>query len=316
MTIQQLEYATTLAHYKSFNVAAKSLNISQPGLSLQIKKLEESLQVQLFDRANKKVSVTPKGELILERARLLLNESSQLKQLARQLDEDLSGELRIGIIPTLAPYLLPLFINDLNETHNALKIHVEEVLTEQVIEDIKSGKIDGGIIATPISSKIKMESIPLFYEEFKLFISPEHPLFEKDQIDIEEVPVQDIWLLKEGNCFRDQVDNICDLSRRSPEDGTFFYESNSIESLCRIVEFKGGVTFLPELTSIHFSGEQEDMVKELKGKPRVRELSLVYLPKHIRKEEMKALSAIIKKNLPKKMLSKQSSETIPTNINL
>ena len=314
MTLSQIEYALALQHYSNFNRASKHLGISQPALSIQIKKLEEEMDLLIFDRSKKKVELTEKGRLFLDRAQLLINEARQLKKLAVRLNENLKGELRIGVIPTLAPYLLPLFINQLNEKYSHLKIHIKESLTEEIIQDIKSGELDGGIIATPISSKISYNAIPLFYEGFKLFVSSTHELYDHQRVDVKEIPFQDVWLLKEGNCFRDQVNNICEFARDRGGQDLFYFESNSIESLCRIVEFKGGITFLPELTTMHLHNDKEDMIKDLNGPRKVREISIIFLPNHIRQNDLKHFAEIIRLNLPKNLLNKGKAKTVPTNV--
>lgn len=316
MNIFQLEYALALKKYKSYVRAAKALGISQPGLSIQIKNLEEELDLVIFDRSKKSIETTEKGILFLERAQLLVNESYQLRKYANQLNNQFTGELKIGIIPTLAPYILPLFINQLNETYKNLKIHIKESLTEEIIHEIKSGELDGGIISTPIQSKVEFNMIPLFYEGFMLFVSRDHPLFLKDKVSIKDIPLNDVWLLKEGNCFRDQVENICEFSNKKSRRELFYFESTSIESLCRIVEFRGGITFLPELTTLHLSTDREEMLKDISGRRQVREISLVHLPNHIHHKDLKQLGEIITQNLPKNLLHKGDARAVPTAISL
>ncbi|MEN0003877.1 MAG: LysR substrate-binding domain-containing protein [Bacteroidota bacterium] len=314
MTLQQLEYALALRRYGSYGRAAKAVGISQPAMSIQIKKLEEEVSLLLFDRSQKKVKATYEGNLFLERAQLLVTDAHQLHNLAQSLREELSGSLRLGIIPTLAPYLIPLFIREVNTTYPTLKIHMEEALTEEIIQGIKVGTFDGGIVSTPIESKLMFTIVPLFYERFLLFVSEKHPLFQQKQVQVEEIPIEDLWLLKEGNCFRDQVDNICEIVKEQDSESLFYFESNSIESLCRIVEFKGGVTFLPELTTLQFGSEREEMIKKIKGPDRVRELSLLHLPNHGKKRAMSKLCEVIKENLPKRLLNKEGAIRVPTKI--
>ncbi len=314
MTLQQLEYAMALQHYRSFSRAAHAMGISQPAMSVQVRKLEEELDLAIFDRSKKKIEATDKGRLFLDRARLLLNEAGQLKDLANMLNENVSGTLKIGVIPTLAPYILPLFINELNEKFSQLNIHIREALTEEIIQEIKAGTLDGGIISTPISLTTTFEIIPLFYEAFKLFVSREHELYQKEEVGVDDIPPSDIWLLKEGNCFRDQVNNICEIGKKKPGKELFYFESNSIESLCRIVEFRGGITFLPELATIHLQSEKEDMIRNLAGEKRVREISLLYLPNHVRKAHLVEFSKIIRKNVPRNLLQKGEAVAIPTNV--
>jgi len=316
MTIQQLIYAQALAKFSNYSRAAESLSISQPALSLQIKKLEDELGFSIVDRSAKQISITRKGHIFLERSRLLINESQQLRTLAKELKDDKSGVLKIGIIPTLAPYLLPLFIDQLNDTYRDVQILIKEALTQEIIQDLQSGELHGGIISTPITSSIEFEVTPLFYEKFQLFVSHEHPLYLHNTIDIKDIPLADVRLLKEGNCFRDQVKNICELAKQTDRYSRFQFESSSIESLCRIVEFRGGITFLPELTTMHLSAEREDMIKELKGVQKVREISLIHLPNHIFTENLNLFGSVIKENLPKHMLDAKRGKKIPTNINL
>lgn len=316
MTLQQLNYAIALQRYKNYSRAAESMGISQPAMSIQIRKLEDETNLKLFDRNRNSVIPTQEGKIFLERAQLLLTQARQLQDLVGELNENFIGELRIGVIPTLAPYLLPLFIKNLNEQFPKLKIHVKETITEEVVRLIKAGELDGGIISTPIESKVQLDTIPLFYEGFKLFVSTDHSLYEKRKVNVKDIPVKDLWLLSEGNCFRDQVNNICDIVRQEESQNLFFFESNSIEALCRIVEFKGGITFLPELTTLHFSNEHEEMIKDLLGPKRVREISLVYLPNVSRKHKLEQLATVIQRNIPKSLLKKGKSALIPTNVSL
>lgn len=313
-TLQQLVYALTLRETRHFGHAARILKISQPALSMQLKKLEETLGFKLFQRAKKDFETTERGKLFLDRAASVVSGADQLAAYAEKLKGMESGELRIGIIPTLAPYLVPLFINQLNEKHKGLRVLIKEALTEDIIGQILNSQLDGGIISTPIRSKTSFTSIPLFYEGFKLFVSGDHPLYGRKMIRVEEIKPQDIWVLKEGNCFRDQVRQICDIARNQREKELFHFESNSIESLCRIVEFRGGVTFLPELTTIHLGNDREDMIKDLTGKKQVREISMIHLPQHGREGDLEKLMEIIRANIPSTMLKKGNAETVPTKV--
>ena len=315
MTFQQLEYALALKRSGNFGRAAKSVGISQPAMSIQIRNLEQYIGLTLFDRSQKKVRITQEGEVFLDRAELLITQTRQLKDLASQLGEGYYGKINIGIIPTLAPYLLPLFMEKLNKQFPKLTIFAEEAVTEEIIHGVKSGIFDVGIISTPIESDVLFTFQPLFYERFLLFVSNKHPLFPKPKIDIEEVPKQDILLLREGNCLRNQVDNICDLkTQNEPSSTLFYFESTSIESLCRIVEYKGGITVLPELTTLYFDSERETMIKELTGPKRVREISLVHLPKHVKVNTIDKIGQLIKESVPKKLLKKGNFDPVHTNL--
>lgn len=314
MTLQQLEYALALAKHGSYSKAARSVGITQPAMSLRIKKLEDAVGLVLFDRSRKPVRPTIEGKLFLEKAQLLLTSAEQLKDFAFGLQEEVSGQINIGIIPTLAPYLLPLFISDLNDQFGELKVHIKEMLTLEILEALRSGHLHAGIISTPIQHKTQLVTKPLFYERFLLFVSEQHPLFAREQIAVGDISHHDLWLLKEGNCFRDQVDNICEIARDSNRNNLFYYESNSIESLCRIVEYKGGVTFLPELTTLHLGTDREEMIKEIVGKPRVREISMIHLPNEVRTRVLDEVITVIQRNLPSQMMARGKAETIGTRV--
>lgn len=314
MTLKQLEYALALEKYGSYSRAAKAVGISQPAMSLQIQNLEAIVNVPLFDRSQKPISPTPEGKLFLEKAQILLTEAAQLQDFAIELSEEFTGEINIGVIPTLAPYLLPLFISEVNQKFPKLKVHIWEAITTEIIEGIKSGNLNGGIISTPIQSKARIQVMPLFYEKFLLFVSEQHELYQQEKINLEDIPLGDVWLLKEGNCFRDQVNNICDVAKAKTDKSLFFYESNSIEALCRVVEYKGGITFLPELTTLHFEKEREHMIKEIKGPKHVREISLVHNPNEVRQNLLEQIMVILMDNIPKLMLKKEGTKKIPTNV--
>ena len=261
MNKTQLEYALALQKHGNYSKAAKYLGITQPALSLQIKNLESSLGIYLFDRSKKPLSVTFEGEKFLTKAQAVVIQFTHLESYAQSLKDDFAGEIVVGIIPTLAPYLVPLFIGNLNKKYPLLKVTIKEAITEQIIEGVTNGYIQLGIVATPITTSRKFDIHPLFYESFQLFISDDHPLSSQKTIDLDAIIPDDIWLLKEGNCFRDQVNSICGLSKNSSSNQKFTYESNSIEALCRIVEYQGGITFLPELSTIHLGQEREDMLR-------------------------------------------------------
>lgn len=314
MNLQQLEYALALRRFGSYSRAAKAVGISQPAMSIQVKKLEEEIGIALFDRSQRKVKTSPEGEIFMERAQLLVTQARQLRDLAQELSQDFSGDLTVGIIPTLAPYLLPLFVKQFNENFPNIKLRIKEATTEEIVQGIKSGELDGGVISTPVESKTNFMITPLFYESFLLFVSDEHPLARQKQVKLQDIPIQDIWLLREGNCLRDQIDNICEITRRKqPSQKLLQFESTSIESLCRIVEYKGGVTFLPELTTLYLSSEREEMIKTLSGPKHVREISMIHLPNHIRRGPLEEMGKVIRQNIPKGLLDKGNFQPVPTN---
>jgi len=310
----QLEYALALKKYGNYSRAAQHLGISQPGLSLQIKNLEVELGIILFDRKSKPLAPTFEGEKFLEKAVQLINQFNELENYASTLQAKLESELTIGIIPTLAPYLVPLFISELKQKYSDLKISITEITTDQVLEGIRNGELNVGIIATPIESFTKYETIPLFYEGFQIFVSEQHPLYQEEVIDISKIDSDDLWLLSEGNCFRDQVNNICGLSKNDIGDPALNYKTNNIESLCRIVEFQGGVTFIPELSTLHIGPQREDLLKPISKQNPVREISLVYLPNTQQNTNIANLAEVIKNNIPSHMLERGKGDVIKTDV--
>lgn len=314
MTKAQLDYSLALQKHANYSKAAKHLGITQPALSLQIKNLEKSLGIFLFDRSKKPLTVTFQGQQFLERAQSVVNQFSQLESFAQSLKEDYAGEIVVGIIPTLAPYLVPLFISDINEKYPLLKITIKETITEHIIEGLTNGEIQLGIVATPIETSRKFDIQPLFYESFQLFISDDHPLSAETMIDVDAISPDDLWLLKEGNCFRDQINNICGFSKETHKTQKFTYESNSIEALCRIVEYQGGITFLPELSTMHLGEEREDMLKEIKGHKRVREISMLSIPNETRIRFIEKIKESIQSNIPSSMLNNHNREVIDTGV--
>ncbi|WP_421919550.1 LysR substrate-binding domain-containing protein [Marinifilum sp.] len=311
MTLKQLEYALALQKLGSYGKVAKYMEVSQPAVSLQIQALEEELGIKLFDRSNKKVEPTANGLLFLEKAQSLFTDSKHLEDFALQLSEDVQGELHLGMIPTLAPYLLPLFADELQKRYPKLKLKVKELITPEILQGIKDGSLHGGIISTPIQLKSNFKMQSMFYEKFYLYVSDKHEFFEEDEIAIDQIDANSIWMLKEGNCFMDQVSNMCSVSAK--QDGDLVYESNNIDALRRIVDCKGGITFVPELATLMIPADQEDMLKDIKGNEKVREISLIQLRSEVRKNLLNAVVSVIKECIPKNMLNKENKELVDTN---
>ncbi|MGQ1911031.1 LysR substrate-binding domain-containing protein [Marinifilum sp. RC60d5] len=311
MTLKQLEYAVALGDLGSYGRVAKFMGVSQPAVSLQIQALEEELDIKLFDRSRKQVEPTTNGILFLQKAQSLLTESKHLEDFAFQLSEEVQGDLCLGIIPTLSPFLVPLFVDELNKRYPKINLRIVEAITEDILRGVKSGMFHGGIISTPIESKSNIEIQPIFYERFFLYVSDKHSLYKFDKVEIEKMDYNDVWMLKEGNCFMDQVTNICAIELQ--QKGSLIYESNNIDALRRIVEYKGGITFVPELATLTIPADQEDLLKEIEGKERVREVSLINLKSEVRRNLLDSVLETIKSCIPKQMLNKENKEVVKTN---
>lgn len=313
MTLTQLNYALAIAKYGSFRYAADRRNISQPALSMQIQKLEDEIGIRVFNRKANPIKITTDGALFLERAQEIVASASRLSEFSSKLTHDFSGEINIGIIPTLAPFLVPLFADPLLNDHPTFKLDIHEITTEKVVNGVRSGELDAGIISTPIDV-YGITSIPIFYEKFFIYSSEEH--FEKNvHINLNKISYDNLWLLEEGNCFRDQINNFCDLNKIR-KNKQFIYRSNSIDALIRLVDIKGGMTILPELSTLSLSEFQEENVKKIAGKPKAREIAII-VPKNYDKERyIDKLKIYIQANIPKSMLSSNGLEIVDPEIKI
>ncbi len=274
MTITQLEYLVAVDTYKNFAEAAKHCFVTQPTLSMQIKKVEEELNILVFDRSKKPVLTTDIGQLIIRQARITIKEANRIREIISNQKGEISGTLRIGIIPTLSPYLLPLFITDFIKKYPDVSLIVEELLSDQIIKKLDSDLLDVGILVTPLEEKSLIE-VPLFYEAFVVYMSTSHPFNERDQIDFSDLNINEMWLLKEGHCFRSQMINICGEQNNNSRSQLRF-ESGSLETLKRIVEMQYGYTLLPELALRGLANEKrEKYVRHFKEPKPVREVSIV-----------------------------------------
>ncbi len=276
MNINQLKYFIEFARFCNFSKTASQLGISQPALSLQIQKLEDEFEYQLVDRTKKPLSLTPEGELFFEKALKIVQQIEDLNNLSLEIEDQVEGKLKVGIIPTLSPYLVPLFIENLNRNFPKLFLDITELKTEEIIGKLNYNELDVGILSTPVQAK-NIGFVSLFYEEFYLYVSDKHELYKKEKIDLKSLSFNELWYLREGNCFQNQVNAICQLPDEGELDSSFRYISYSIESLKRIVENQGGMTFIPELATMNVPSDYEDMIKTFIEPKPVREVSAAYL---------------------------------------
>lgn len=274
MTLQQLEYVLAVDAYKQFSTAAEKCFITQPSLSAMIQKLEEELGVKIFDRSKQPIMPTEIGAEIITQARLIVNESDNLKQMVKNRLETVSGELRLGIIPTLAPYLLPLFLKDFSEKFSDLKLSIIELSTEHITAHLKKGLLDVGIMATP-SKDSQLQEDPIFYEAFVVYAPKESAVLKKRYILAEDIDPDRLMLLQEGHCMRTQVINLCALQKAQSSLSNITYEAGSLETLKRLVETHSGITILPHLAILEMSAEQMQSIRFFKPPAPVREISLV-----------------------------------------
>ncbi|RKR81603.1 LysR family hydrogen peroxide-inducible transcriptional activator [Mucilaginibacter gracilis] len=309
MTLVQLEYIVALDSYRSFVTAAEKCFVTQPTLSMQVQKLEDNLGVKIFDRSKQPVVPTEIGIEIIEQARILLGESLKIKEIISDRQKDLSGELKIGIIPTISPYLLPRIINRFIEKYPQVKLIVWEQTTEQIIQQVKLGMIDCGLLSTPLHESTLLE-IPVFYENFVAYASKSSHLFKKKTISPDDIDMEEIWVLNEGHCMREQVLNICQRRRATKGFQHFEYNTGSVETLKRMVDQNSGATILPELALSDLSDKQLDKVRHFKSPEPVREVSIVIQKNYLKRRMIEALKAEILEFVPKRMRSRKKKEVM------
>ncbi len=292
MNLQQLEYILALDEHKSFSKAAEAKFISQPALSMMIQKLEDELEIKLFDRSKKPIVPTAVGRPVIDQARVILREVEKLEEINRSLKKTMHGKLSIGIIPTLAPYLLPLFLKPFLEKFPKIHIKIYENTTEVIIDKLKTGVLDAGILVTPLSSQFIHET-PLFYEKFFAY---SHDYFKKNYLLPEDIDPDELWLLEEGHCFRSQILNLCELRKKSKN--RFEFEAGSIDTLIKMVDHQSGVTIVPELATFTLSKRQKAHLKPFAPPVPVREVSLVTHRDYVKKSLTDALQDAIINCLP------------------
>ncbi len=296
MTIQQLEYIVALDTHRHFVTAAESCFVSQPTLTLQIQKLETEMNTMIFDRTKKPIEPTKAGTIVIERAREILREVKGLKDFISQDKDEMVGEFRIGVIPTVAPYLLPKFLKQFAEDHPETNLSIREVESHQIIHDIQHDKLDIGIMATPLDNKMLME-IPLYNEPFLLYVSELNPLYLSKQVSVNDLPKKGLWLLNQGHCLRNQILSVCN-QKSKPELNNLSYESGSVETLKNMVKSQMGYTLVPELSILDDSRDQR--IKRFEDPEPVREISLVVHRNFNKNGMIEALKSAIKKNVPKR----------------
>lgn len=308
MTLVQLEYIVAVDTYRSFVGAAEKCFVTQPTLSMQVQKLEEMLNVKIFDRSKQPVIPTEIGSQIIEQARLVLQESQKIKEIISSQQQDIVGELKVGIIPTVAPYLLPQVIASMMEKYPDLKLLIWEYTTEDIIHHLKTGVLDCGILATPLGDN-SITEIPMYYENFVTYISKNSKLFKKKNIDANDLEDENIWLLNEGHCMRSQVLNICRSTKDNRLQG-LTYNTGSVETLIRMVDMNNGATLLPELALTELTAKQLSKVRTFKSPEPVREISLVTHKNYIKKRMLNALKEEILAVIPKAMKQKKKKDIV------
>lgn len=311
MNIQQLEYIIAVDYYRHFARAADHCHVTQATLSMMIKKLEEELSVKIFDRSRQPVVPTETGKKILNQAKVILQETDRLHTIVKEDQGELNGELRIGIIPTLAPYLLPLFISSFLDKYPRVHLKISELTTDEIIRKLERHDLDAGLLSTPLNQPSLSEE-PLFYEEFVVYASPEEKLLKKKYVLANDIDINRLCLLEEGHCLRAQVFNFCELRLKGPRRHQLDFATGSIETLKKMVETNQGITILPFLALKDMSGKQKNNVRHFKSPAPVREISLVTYRYYVKEKLIAGLKEEILNSIPAYM--KTASRKLPVSI--
>ena len=303
ITLTQLEYIVAIDEYRHFATAAEKCFVTQPTLSMQIKKLEDELGVIIFDRSRQPVVPTDLGAKLIEQARMTLSATQRIKEIIQEEQQEVEGTLKIGIIPTLAPYLLPVFIGPYIRKYPAVKVEVEELVSEEIIRRLKRDMLDVGLFVTPYHDE-KIVERPVFYEEMLVYAHPDSELLKKKEVGHEDIVTSDIWMLGNGHCFRNQVVNLCEMSASQHKNLPFEFESNSLETLMRIVDVEGGFTLIPELALQYMSHEKKKQVRSIANTKPLREVSVIYSRHFTKQRLITLLCDEIKSVVPAHMLKR------------
>lgn len=301
MTITQLEYVIAVDTHGNFLTAAEKCSVSQPALSMQIQKLERELGIRIFDRSRQPVVATEIGVRVIQQAREVLKQCCRLTEIVNEDKKgELTGQLRIGIIPTIAPYVLPLFLVDFMKNHPKINIEIVEVTTTQILQQLKNDQLDCGIMATPIEAGY-LQYTPLFYEPLVAYMSEDNKLFNKKTLIPDDIDATETWILNEGHCLRNQVLNLCTGNKGNSKNKQFQYQTGSLETLKKMVEINSGITILPELSIFDFNDDQMERVRYFKKPDPVREISVVTHRVDLKKQLIESFTTALLAAIPARM---------------
>jgi LysR family hydrogen peroxide-inducible transcriptional activator len=274
MTITQLQYVLAVAENKNFTLAAEKCFVTQPTLSMQIQKIEEELNVLIFDRTKKPIQLTEIGQKIVNQAKNIVNEADRIKDIVEQQKGFIGGEFRLGIIPTIMPTLLPMFLNNFIKKYPKVKLIIEELNTDEIIVKLKNGHLDAAIASTPLQEE-KLKEIVLYFEPFVAYIPTNHSISNKDEIEISDLNIDEILLLQDGHCFRDGILNLCKMGGIA-NNNHFQLESGSFETLIKLADEGLGMTLLPYLHTLDLKENDRKKLRHFKEPKPAREVSLIF----------------------------------------
>ena len=305
MTLQQLEYIVAVYRTRHFVKAAETCGVTQPTLSAMIQKLEAELDVKLFERSSQQVMPTAIGKVVVEQAWKVLNRARKLKDIVAEEKKSLTGTFRLGILPTIAPYLLPRFFPRLMRENSSLEIRVVEMKTAYIRRAIDRGEIDAAVMVDT-GDLDDYALTTLFYEQFLAYVSPSDQLSAKKSIKTSDLSNELLWLLDEGHCFRDQLVKYCQL--KAAKSSQSAYSLGSIETFMRIVENGQGMTFIPELATMQLTPTQKELVRPFAIPIPTREVVMATSKVFVRQSLLDMIVGQIRNSVPEKMLKLNNTE--------
>ena len=289
MTLTQLQYTLAVAEEGNFTKAAEKCFVTQPTLSMQVQKLEEELTIKLFNRTTKPISLTPIGLKVIEQAKVILKEAKRMGDVVTSEKGIIGGDFRIGIIPTVMPTLLPLFLSTFIKKFPKVNLKIEELNTASIIEELKNGKLDAGIAATPLDDPKLIEK-PLYYEPFVGYIPENHSLSKLKSFSVEDLEKIDILVLEDGHCFREHVLKLCQTTKSL---NSFNLKSGSFETLIHLANDGMGMTLLPYLQTKSLSEKNKKNLKSFESPEPAREISMIYSKNQLKVPVIESLITII-----------------------
>ncbi len=307
MTLTQLSYIVAVATHGNFGVAARKCHVTQPTLSMQIQKLEDLLGVLIFDRSKQPVVMTPIGARLVEQARSILREAERLQEIVREESGQIQGDFRLGIIPTIAPYLLPLFLQRFIDRYPLVNLTVEELETASIVQRLKEDTLDAGILATPLHDNGILEN-RLYDEPFFVCFSQKDELAQKKIVHEKDLPLERILLLNEGNCLRDQMINLCQFKAQSPRKSQrLHFESGSLTTLIRLVAQGSGFTIVPYL-AVETIPPDQCVTRPFAEPQPIREISLIVHRSYVKHNILEALRKEVLEHLPERLQEYQKNK--------
>ncbi|MGB5236004.1 MAG: LysR substrate-binding domain-containing protein [Flavobacteriaceae bacterium] len=291
MTITQLQYVLAVAEYQNFTLAAVKSHVTQPTLSMQVQKLEDELDVLIFDRGKKPISTTEVGQKIVEQAKNIVNEAERIKDIVDQDKGYIGGEFTLGIIPTIMPTLLPMFLKTFIKRYPNVNLIIREQNTDQLIRNLQDGHLDAAIAATPLEIEFIKER-PLYYEPFVGYVPKSHRLSKMEKIGVEDLDISDILLLQDGHCFREGVINLCQTSKNLRKEH-FQLQSGSFETLINLADEDLGMTLLPYLNTLELDKTKRGNLKHFDTPTPAREVSLIYHKNELKIQITEAIKEVI-----------------------